>query len=83
MSKFKEDLSECKKYSNTLKLIEEALIDARIPILETANNELVINSDKNTVEDIIYSLPIPKCLIPLMISVKESKKRVYIRKKIK
>lgn len=81
--KYRKDLNECKKYLNTLNLVEEALIDARIPILETSENELMINSDKKQVEDIIYSLPIPKCLIPLLISIKESKNRVYIRKKIK
>lgn len=83
MPKFKEDLNKCKEYENILGDIKTALSDAGIRIIKTSENELMVESDKEQVEKIIHSLPIPKVVLLLLIKVKKSKDIVYIRKKIK
>lgn len=78
------DLEECKKYLDILGTITEELESNGIKVDTNKKHELVVlKKNKKDIESLIYSLPIPKMVLMLLIDIKEIKGSVHIRQIMK
>ena len=81
----KSTLDQCHEHLNVMDDISSLLEDESIEFITNASKKEIIvkKKKKREIKDLVETLPIPKLILYLLVDVKSTKGRTYIRQKMK